>query len=359
MTADLANRVESALRLPEIDGERCVHALFDQATCQACVDACPRSAWQLDDESLGLDTDACDGCGLCVPACPTGALHVEFPWQIRSIGSSLVAMLACERSGVDEPAAFVPCIHALGLRQLLLIHSAGIGYLFPCIGDCSHCHRQPAGEKLQHRLASLALMLRQRGQPPLRLLDRSSRVWRAVYRSDEVIPRGTRLGRRDFLRGGATLRQLVVLDPLNRPEARHFPPGELLPDAMEETEPLRWPWVPRLDASRCNGCDACIRLCPTGAVEMVLGEESASPSMAYRLDPKACNGCGICVDACDRGAMEVVTDTEAGRMAIPLRERRCRACGNPFHEPAEQPRSGYCRICRDRDHSRLLFQVLE
>ena len=54
----LLDSISHESRLPEIDADACVYATFDQANCKACVDACPRQAWVLDDDALGLDADA-------------------------------------------------------------------------------------------------------------------------------------------------------------------------------------------------------------------------------------------------------------------------------------------------------------
>ncbi len=362
VSTSLEGCVDQALKLPGIAEEACVHARFHAAGCQACVEVCPRGAWQLEEDCLGLDIEACDGCGLCIPACPTGALHLELPWQIRSLGSNLVILFACDRSGVENREGVIPCLHALGLRQLLLIHAAGIRYLLSCSDDCGHCDRQPPAEgTLEERLEQANRLLTERNQPPLRLLQRSAKAWLKLHAGDEVIPRGTRLSRRDFLRGAGTQlnRQLAVLAPLNRPESRTLPPGELLPEGPEG--PLHWPWLPRFDPQRCNGCDACARLCPTGALQLVeeTGEDRDPPSLAYRVDPAPCTGCNLCSETCDQEAIRVVAEATGKATGIRLRSERCRACGNPFHEPVDREPVALCRICRERDFSRLLFQVLD
>lgn len=350
--------VEQELRLPEIDGEACVHARLEQAQCSACVEACPREAWILDEDALGLDVEACDGCGLCMPACPTGALHIHLPWVIRSLGGNMVALFACERSPAEDSRACIPCIHALGLRQLLLLYTAGVHFLLLSRGDCESCSRN-SGERIQQRIDGLNRLLGDRRRPGMKLLEHSPSVWQKIYRTDEVVTRGTRLGRREFLREPAAQvrRQLVVLDPFNLPECRTLPPAELLPDATAgETS---WPWLPALDPRRCNGCDACTRLCPTGALSISL--ETEETEACYEVDAARCNGCNICTAVCDSEAIGVAAGTASRTTHIGLATAQCHSCGNSFHLPREHPSlgDGLCRICREKDHTRLLFQVLE
>lgn len=355
----LKETLEQALRLPEIDGDACVHALLDRAGCAACVEACPRDAWILDEDALGLDTAGCDGCGLCIPACPRGALHLRLPWVIRSLGSQQVALFACERSAVKGDSARLPCIHALGDRQLLLLYNAGVHYLLLASGGCQGCERD-MDDGIGKRLERINLLLAERRKPPMKLLERDPRVWERIHQADEVVTRGTRLARRAFLRGGTRQirEQMVVLDPLNLPETRTLPPGELLPESSADQEALHWPWSVGLDAQRCNGCDACTRLCPTQALELVR-EEEGSP--AYRITTARCDGCGLCLSVCEEEAVTLEPWSLGKPGTLPLVERRCRSCGNGYHLPGDNPLSGsgLCRICQQRDHASNLFQVLQ
>ena len=58
------------------------HRIF---TCRQCRDApclavCPQGAIAFggdDDQALCVDRDACNGCGLCVRACPFGAIRID------------------------------------------------------------------------------------------------------------------------------------------------------------------------------------------------------------------------------------------------------------------------------------------
>ncbi len=356
-TKHLKDMLTQELRLPEIDADACVYAYFEQADCHACVDACPTQAWVLGDESLGLDTDACDGCGLCVPACPGGALHVHLPWVIRPFAGRIIALFACEQSGIEKNEAALSCIHSLGVRQLLLLYNSGIEYLLIATAECANCTRhQQSG--IHERIEQLNKLLHERRKPPMKILQRSDQVWMRIFNTDEMISRGTQLTRRKFLRGGGELirHQLLVADPLNLPECRTIPPGQLLPNA--EDHEVHWPWSPGIDESLCNGCDACIKLCPTDALQ--LNQETEGASSEYRLNPADCNGCGICSTACELQAITIHRWSLFKDHTIELTEKRCTACGNSFHLPLQnsQSQEPLCRICRKHNHSSNLFQVL-
>ncbi|OGO05544.1 MAG: hypothetical protein A2Y60_06335 [Chloroflexi bacterium RBG_13_54_9] len=50
-----------------------------------------------------------------------------------------------------------------------------------------------------------------------------------------------------------------------------------------------------VDRDRCTGCEACVAVCPRGAIE--LKEDKAI------IDQRLCTACGICLEACATGAI--------------------------------------------------------
>ena len=117
------------------------------------------------------------------------------------------------------------------------------------------------------------------------------------------------------------------------------------------------PFVPTFSVAKCNGCDACVQLCPHQALQ--LEKRDDGQALAYQIQAERCTGCGICVDVCERDAVEVRPMEQAtSGEAIPLVQARCKACGSRFHYPADgNPARQYCRICAQTNHHRQLFQV--
>lgn len=352
--------IRHELRLPEIDANACVYSHFDQSTCHACVDSCPTQAWLLSDESLGLNTDACDGCGLCLPACPSGALSIQYPWIIRQFGGHSIALFACELSAVNVTNDVLPCVHVLGLRQLLLMYKHGVRHLLINTADCSGCKRQPS-INIFSQLELLNMLLTERGKPVMKIMQRSTQLWQSLFETDENTSPSIKFSRRHFLRGSAQKEQRhsLLQDPLNLAENQTLPAGQLLPATLQTIEKtaLHWPWSVQLDEAKCNGCDACVNLCPSEALLFFTADNDAQAE--YRFNPENCYGCGICEDVCENNAMSISQFSRCPDQSIRLTEKVCHACGHAFHLPAKQIQSEklLCRICQRHDHSKNLFQV--
>jgi len=347
----MPENVKQTLRSPGIVEERCVHSRIENATCQRCVDACPRDAWRLDDEMLGIDSDRCDGCGLCAPVCPEAALVHDHRLLSRHWKGRRLALGACERADVREPEGVVPCLHALGLTDLLMLRDQGCTTLMVLPGDCDGCDRQPV-TRLEDRIYQVNRLLMSRSLPLVRLQVARPAQWRALLQETGSKERGLRRGRRDFL-GGSVRRRLAAIEGIANPDECR-PPGRLLPGAAPDD---LMPVVPVIDAGRCDGCDACANLCPHGAVSL---REPEAGRLVYRVEPADCTGCGVCVDVCECDAIRLSSMAPAHRLAVGLRSARCGRCGVSFHRPEHRGADdALCRICARVDHHRNLYQVFD
>ena len=69
------------------------------------------------------------------------------------------------------------------------------------------------------------------------------------------------------------------------------------------------PWFrgkPVVDASRCLGDQACVEVCPSGAISTV-----AEPGgYRWQLDYARCVFCGLCAEGCAQGAIVMTPDYE-------------------------------------------------
>jgi ferredoxin len=326
---------------------------MEQASCRACVDACPRGAWVIDDAMLGIDTDRCDGCDLCVPACPQGAITGRFAPAVTHTAQGMLAFAACDRAGTDTGRdGRMPCIHAIGLADLLRLRGKGVGFLLTASGDCDACPRGGA-IRMARRLEDLDRLLSSRGLDPIAHRPLDAEQWTSALRAAGEQAAARTLSRRSFFRSAIEL-------PRERAEALidetldvHRAPGELLPPSSAR-DPL-YPFVPQIDPFVCNGCDACARICPHEAIRL----ESDAAEAAYRVDAVKCTGCGLCVDLCDQQAIQIRRCAAPSHETITLRSHRCRACGVTFRVPQVQDgNSGLCRVCARTNHHRRLFQVL-
>ncbi len=357
MLQDLVEDAAAAVRIPEIIGERCVHSQMEMAQCSACVDACPTGAWHLDEELLGIDPEACDGCGLCAPACPEGAIVHDHEPFIGQWKEKKLALAACERAGMGaEGQGIVPCMHALGLRNLITLYMQGCDSFFISHGDCEQCARGSAS-RLQDVMASFNGLLSQRGLPALGFRELPPTQWLRMVKTVAPAETGITVDRRNFFRHVAAdiAEQALQYSSLEEAERAPFePPGKRLPTQNPQD---RLPYVPEIDITRCNGCDACARLCPHQAIGI---RETEDEELCYAIDAQQCTGCGLCTDVCQEQAVSVQTWAVSTQRIIILQEAKCHSCNAPFHGPVESiHENGLCRICHVVDHNRNLYQVLD
>jgi len=340
-------------RLPEIDGEVCVYALLETASCQACVEVCPRGAWSLDDEALDIDTARCDGCGLCAPACPQGVIrHGQAParrhWKARAL-----AFLACEQAPEQDPGSVMPCVHALGLQDLLVLYRDGFRHLVMQEVACEDCPRGGA-RRLSEVLVQVNQLLSSRGLEEMRLRVVPGAKWRSMLSSTEMRGEGPRLDRRGFLRQalGTGIEEGLKAAGLRRDDTDpHAPPGTLLPEVSAADI---FPFVPMIDPVKCSGCDACMRLCSHGALAL----EETDEASRYVVHARNCAGCGICTDVCDTGAMSVERMQAQAQAEVALESQTCPSCRVAFHRPLAQyaPDEVTCPVCATATRYQDLYQ---
>ena len=192
------------------------------------------------------------------------------------------------------------------------------------------------------------MVLRSRGLAAVAVAEMSVDIWRRGLRKARS-HQDMQPARRRFL-------SLALSGAASRPvEAdQDAAAGHTLPAShgLPRVAGAIHPWVPQIDVRQCVACDACIRICPTGALS-----EQAEKS-AYSLDAARCTGCGLCRDVCEFAAVSVHRLEAAPQVQLAFAVRRCRACGADYKVVGTVADDGVCRICHVTQRNRQLFQVI-
>ena len=326
---------------PEFNEARCVHDRAAGASCKACADACPVGALALGEDALELNVDACNGCMLCAAACPQEA--IDPGWQQidnKLIRNGAIAYLTCAQAGLGKARQSMPCVHALGWRDALRLYAAGVRQIAVALGDCVGC--DPQATQLERTVMHVNDMLRSRGLNELELRYLTNVQWKVEIRNASAVPT-TSPQRRAFLR------RFVNPDH----EQRETDVPATVQELLGKSDPKSsvFPAVPVIDAQRCDGCDACTRVCSTGALSL-----GGDRELYYVVDASRCTGCRLCIDVCQPDAISVRRWTTSPQQALALKSQRCRACGVDYHAPTSRADS-LCTIYSTTHHHRQLFQV--
>lgn len=330
---NLLNLINSAISVgPRYEEDLCL-ASERQGSCTRCRDACPHDAIRIAD-AVEIDDVKCTGCGLCVQACPSGALEPRLSFEKG---------LPLKCSQVKGSAQGIQCLGRLQPTDLLRLADSQ-GRVRLAHEDCASCTIGTAG--VPAAVDEVAAKAKE-------LADFHSRELSVeVVRTDrfDETSAGRALSRRDLFRGGWRNFQsgaADVLSPLDpgksdtSGESQNEDRDEPLPrEARRKLAVLRAadpepeqqvPWrLPRVNDA-CIMCPSCTEVCPTGAFSRDFNPIDTEGAV-LRLDSGRCISCSACVDACPVNAIHMddrVTWGElSGSSAIAYRRRRQVAAGD-------------------------------
>lgn len=362
----------NAFALPTWRDSRCTRYRYRYSECRRCADACPHDAVALHDAGIVIDPERCRQCDLCIDACHTNALESAAYQPIAMLRKAIgqpAWRVACAPSGADADTV-LPCLGALGPVPMAYLARRGIALSLQGAWHCGECEHGPqGGARLD---ANLAVVERLRDA----VQHDGDAAWAmptggedpaAGVRRSHLGSGNTGAARRQWLRRLTTrvrsdLAEATQATPRAAPPAAaairagaYFVPEqrELLgivcrrADDAPVTVPLdeALPLLQLELQAGCTVCEACFRVCPTGA--LAIDENPGDWALTFAAD--RCVGCQACLEVCQPRVLDANTEVEMRTDAPPrtllcLGKQRCDRCDRFF--VSAQPEQ-HCRVCSD------------
>ncbi len=236
----------------------------------------------------------------------------------------------------------------------LSLYQKGVKDVMVTKGNCAKCERGDF-HRVEQAVIRTNRLLKDRDIRLMRYYELTPEEWADSLDIVAMHSNGPEMGRRTFLRKSLEIAttERSVEDTI---DIWSLPIGKLLPPVEKDA---LLPFVPIIDASRCNGCDTCVKLCPHDAI--TLNRDDETEVQSYGIQAENCSGCGICVDGCELEAVAITKWSVPDKIKINLTHARCAACGANYHMPegVSQSDESLCRICSVVNHYRNLYQVMD
>lgn len=322
------------LAAPLVDGGACAAA----DGCRVCVTVCPQDAYRWQQGRIHFNKAACEPCGRCVSACPTGAISnpaatpAMLAGQIRAvIGDGAVPVgirFVCSRARFAEPVrgwqdVAVPCtgmVPGTWMTTALLMGAAAVTALECAAGGCPlnlDEHSRTAIDFARSALAAASL------DAELVPVEPSAELARTGIPPHEFVAPFTHAGNTETM---------LALD--SRTD-----------ELVRVTHPGAGKGIVTIDAAACTLCAQCAQTCPTDAIAAVY--EGSSITLSF--DAASCTNCGQCTIACpeiEQGAIGVTGRVDADVIRSGRRTLNegvvlvCESCAHPIAPSSMMDRIG-------------------
>ena len=358
------------------DPSLCAHGASHIRGCERCLSACPAQAVESIGDKVQVDSNLCQGCGLCAMTCPGGAMRYAYPppedalrglraavaaYRARSEAAPIVVFCAAEGAGAaDIPAdpLLIPVAMeeagAAGMEMWLCALAYGAAAV-AVLAD------HPKLESLAREQAAVANGITEAlgFLRPIRIFTVGGDIRPESWPPPQLQPR---IPAASFAPDND--KRTMLWMALNHLVASaDAPPAEI---ALPSGAPLGEIAV---NQDTCTLCMACAGACPASAV--LAGGDS--PRLLFVEEN--CLQCGLCEKACPESAIQLrprlLTDSAARKWTRVVNEDKavnCLQCGKPFasarivgrieeklkahwmfQSPAERRRLRLCEECRVRD----------
>jgi ferredoxin len=297
--------------LPKICSQSCLRMRFSSSSCRLCLDVCPHGAIALE-ETLSINSSLCSGCQLCTAVCPGGALSPDLalPAILNILKRQTPLVICCHKATRDSDLK-TPCLAFISEDFLLAIFLSETPVISLDLAGCPSCANSAAIGSLKERLADLEA----RSGLPL-----SSKI-RLAGSPEQLVVHQEACDRRSFFR---TLSRSIICEAATLLSAKaaetphqavyaekKVPLARQLLKTVLENKPeqeqqsiITLMCGSLLRGESCDGCRACTKVCPTGAL-LENYDESLPP---FEFIPINCTSCGLCVEFCINEALRLTVN---------------------------------------------------
>ncbi|MBI4331933.1 MAG: 4Fe-4S dicluster domain-containing protein [Chloroflexi bacterium] len=348
----------------------CSRYRWRRSTCRSCVQACPEKALAFNG-TLAIDTERCNGCGVCLAQCPNGALHsarvgdhalLTRMTLFLSENPQVTLRLACRERPPDQNTFTLSCLSRVTTPLLAGPFCAAVRQVEIARPHCEGCHGRLDSYSLE-KTVSLA-----QGICEMAGLGNRAIALGVEWPGGHETPKERAISRR----GAVRILRTEILNTLSSIFVRPGD-GKNLPHWSRQanvSRDLLLALVQALGCRRpvtvdreglplaeveispaCVGCTVCSTLCPAGAIELLEQENSIFLSFL----PHLCTACGICIEACLPKAISFKPQFDLGKLASRqtvslgrLPRVKCTGCQADFYSAGDE----LCLACRAQNGAR-------
>jgi len=381
------NHIREWLDLPviEIEQSQCLNYKSPAIICDKCAKACPTSALNITDNGVILKEKACIDCTACVAVCPTLSIDYmpkQYSKTINEITEYPNADITCNQFDKYQRGIKIPCYR--NIDEAMLIHYLAVKQrqtdsdnsndsidLQLYMGNCPKCKYKDVFNVKDHIL---------------KLKDWCLQTGITLNIKEIIDPQHYLCKQGDVV-AGITRRSLLRsfgLAKFREPEQEKKIEAENLTytqknsykrlllnnslDAFKDKLDIGYDknqllpinnFAQVIKSEACRKCNICMRICPTGALEWVDGQDTAE----LLFYPRKCIACGRC-EVCPESSIKMAPITseiynKQDKLSLAtIKIKHCVDCKDVFianEEVSEQ----YCQLCKIKEEKkRALFDSL-
>ena len=343
----------------KINSELCLLNISPLSSCYKCADICPKQGlsfsegvWQYED---------CNDCGLCAAVCPQRVFGLDRE-KAAAISGEKVLLSCTENDNTADNALICQCLQQFTIEEILKLAAQNEALaIYAPSAICEKCAKGFSAEALKFRLDKLKL-----GEE-IAFLHNEEEL--SLWKNDNKIVEN--LSRRRFLaslsgKGQHEIKRLAekALDETGKNisesleifnEEKTFTAPKIAAEreavrtllkkkaAAEITLPYH-----SLASTACIFCAACVKLCPTNALQMT---ENTQGEKLLTFSPYLCSECDLCLDICptkgfywDELSVEKFL-SDSPQILAQAAKQICEKCGEEFWQYPEH--ENICRFCRN------------